>query len=179
MAKMTFNLDKSAMDVLFPEGSEARLELRKAIIRNYAKGVYSSGQPPAEVKAVVAEVIREDREALAAFSKAHMAQEIKKYASSDWKGTLSMLNQLNDIIDKAFEARTSELAGEFIRRKLADKELTIEEVVNTVLDRRLSTFNHDIRSLTLRALSDNYLGRVRAQVDSIMSELQTEGVKSE
>ncbi len=60
---MKLSLDATALNALFPEGTEARVELQQAVLGNFVKNMFSKSMPK-EVKEYVEGIITEHRNML-------------------------------------------------------------------------------------------------------------------
>lgn len=88
---MKFQLDTAAMNALFPEGSEARVELQKAVIANFARKMHDK-HVDEEVRSIVREVVQERGSdyVVAKAIRAELDKHVKQDRNSWWNPTYSI-----------------------------------------------------------------------------------------
>lgn len=163
---MKVQLDTKAMNALFPEGSEARIQLQNAVIANFANGIKDK-YIEHEVQKIVRETVNFiGTEAQISRLIRERIQEEFKSVNMGWYNTVYKVEERGKI-DKAIVQHADSTAYE-IRSKLIEDG---KKVVNESLEKCGSRLNEHIGTVVSKAEADlqrRIEQRVSAKMDEII-----------
>ena len=166
---MKFQLDTKAMEALFPEGSEARVELQRAVIANFAKRIKDQHVSDLVRQEVYKEThgIAEPRE-LARLMNEALKREFDKIGQ--W-GAHTNLNEHSDIA-QAMRSYVGRLQYEL----MADLRKEHETLMKSTLESRVSALVEQAQE-ELAKVETELTTRVRANISRQMNDIIKQELK--
>lgn len=158
-------LDVAALNTLFPEGTEARVELQSAVIAAFTRKHLKETALGNDVHKAINEAKREILENLEQAKREVQIQTLKELGlRKDWAGSFIMLGNENTLIRSLISAAVKEALNSEIRN-------TIAESITKQIERHRGTIQHDIQVALNRIVVEEVTEAVKTKINNAMSQL--------
>lgn len=142
-------LDTAALNSLFPEGSEARVQLRQAVVQNFVNRNF--------IKGLDSKIADQVRESLLEIKLPNIQQMVNNKLDASLTGygwgrelSANASTQLREHADKMLKQKYKEVIDEMVRDSLAGLEQTIDERV------KMHYSNINIESGIVKCINKNF-----------------------